>query len=127
MPHLRYIIDIPQTINSSTKQMANLVKLSPILRHTLKDVRTKYSLLKLMDAGEYIVGICSATIFRYNVHSDEWTFVMKLPDLVQNEYGGSGLDRWSMFFIEKELQQLFISCYGTRMMVIDLKNGSTVG
>ena len=104
--------------------MANLVKLCPIPRLIRNDVRVD-SLHKLLDAGKYIVGICGTLIFRYNLPRDEWTFVMELPDFMRYRHGEQ-VTSSGMFVIEKESERLFISCNGTRMMVIDLNIGSII-
>lgn len=95
--------------------MSTLVKLSVVPRKENES-------LWLLSAGEYIVGIRETLIFRYNVHNDDCTLVMELPDsLMDNERLLKPI-----FFIDKNAKQLFILCQGTTMMVIDLKNGSVI-
>ena len=76
----------------------------------------EYKFLAFLDAGDYIVGIRNTFLFRYNIHSDEWTLIMQLPDSLSDEYGLDG-----PLFFDKDTKRLFICSEDTRMAVLDLK------
>ena len=91
----------------------------------LYDEKTK-EFVKILDAGEYIVGIRNfnrnAFVFRYNVHTDEWTLIMQLPDCLVDEYGG----RCPLFFIEKDTKMLIICSHRTELTMVDLEKQSVI-
>ena len=117
------------TSNLLTNQMGNPVKLKAMPRKPttrLNDDVEEEDLedegFKLISAGEYIVGIRNACIYRYNSQTNDWNLIMDVLDTLTDNYGC-----WSpLLFVEKDTNRLYVSCDSSGMMIIDLNNGSII-